>query len=191
MPSKKKKSLATQLRNAIAEDDPAKVLEILAQSPYSEVGITREVILEVDGRGASALHYAAQHGSLNIIPLLLDAGSDVNAPKSDGGTPFDMAQYWERKFTKDGKDSEAQNCYQAAQILLAYGAVYHFGSASPVQEAPLPSRVPLPFESQEIPPSSSSGSHVNSLEIGVGSAESLHLAPRALPAILDTEPEHA
>jgi RNA polymerase sigma factor (sigma-70 family) len=41
--------------------------------------------------GWTALHYAAAHGYVELIPLLIDAGADVNATDDEHRTPFMVA----------------------------------------------------------------------------------------------------
>ena len=45
----------------------------------------------VDGRGRTALHWAAVKGNVAIIGLLLDAGASPNTRDKDGKTPLDHA----------------------------------------------------------------------------------------------------
>ena len=42
--------------------------------------------------GSTPLHYAAKHGSLESLIILLDAGSDVSIKNTFGQTPMDLAK---------------------------------------------------------------------------------------------------
>jgi ankyrin repeat protein len=41
-----------------------------------------------DGRGSSAVHYAARHNNPRVIKMLLDAGADINLKGPGGQTPL-------------------------------------------------------------------------------------------------------
>ena len=45
-----------------------------------------------DGRGLTALHWAAQENHLNIVLLLLERGADTTAKDNQGNTPLDLAK---------------------------------------------------------------------------------------------------
>ncbi len=50
-----------------------------------------------DGKGGTALHWAAAKGSAEVAKLLLDAGADPNVTDGDGKTPRQVAEEKGRK----------------------------------------------------------------------------------------------
>ena len=49
-----------------------------------------------NSRGMTPLHTAAMKGELEAAQLLVDAGSDVNAPDLEGNSPLHLASSWGR-----------------------------------------------------------------------------------------------
>ena len=60
------------------------------------------------GGGITALHYAAAHGDVEIVSLLVESGVNVNAVISVGSTPLHFAAM--------------RNVVDCAEVLLAAGA---------------------------------------------------------------------
>jgi ankyrin repeat protein len=79
--------------------------------------------------GQTALHLALQHGSLDIMRLLLKNGANVDAPDMDGSTPLHQA------ISEASRDSEAVEGSEAPvdseplseviELLLEHGASGH------------------------------------------------------------------
>jgi len=42
--------------------------------------------------GDTPLHYAAEHGHLDVALLLIERGADVNSRNNEGKTPLDVAR---------------------------------------------------------------------------------------------------
>lgn len=73
-----------QLIDAIIENDPVRVNQLLNS------GCDPNACLDV--ARVSPLHFAAQNGSLEVIPLLVEAGADICAcTQPEGQTPLDVA----------------------------------------------------------------------------------------------------
>lgn len=66
--------------------------------------------------GGTALHRAAEVGSLDCAHLLLDHGADPNAPNQYGHTPFHAAAAFEQPdmarllYNRSGRPSCHKNC---------------------------------------------------------------------------------
>jgi ankyrin repeat protein len=72
------------VHDACEEGDLEVVRELITTSP-SEIWKTDEICY------FSALHVAANHGHLEIVKLLLDAGADINRKSKSGETPLHLA----------------------------------------------------------------------------------------------------
>jgi ankyrin repeat protein len=92
-----------------------KMLEVLIDAVIAnEVEIVNKILNQgfdpnqaLDAARVTPLHFAAQNGSLEVIPLLVEAGADICAcTQPDGQTPLDVALLHKHE--------------SVAQILLAY-----------------------------------------------------------------------
>jgi ankyrin repeat protein len=93
------KILANDLIEAVIHNDSFMVNDLLHQ------GVDPNYSL--DAAGVTPLHYAAQNNSLEVIPLLVQAGAKVDAQtQPDGLTPIDMAAVYDH--------------YRVMQVLIAY-----------------------------------------------------------------------
>ena len=93
------KILANDLIEAVIHNDSLLVNDLLHQ------GVDPNYSL--DSAGVTPLHYAAQNNSLEVIPLLMQAGAKVDAQtQPDGLTPFDIAVVHDH--------------YRVIQVLIAY-----------------------------------------------------------------------
>lgn len=73
-----------QLIKAVTKSDPSRVNRLLNQ------GVDPNACLDDDA--VTALHYAAQYNAINVVPLLIAAGADINAMTfPDGYTPLELA----------------------------------------------------------------------------------------------------
>ena len=61
------------------------------QTAYPTPGPDGDVRINPATPGSSALHIAANSGSLDLVRMLLDAGADPNLRRKDGHTPFSVA----------------------------------------------------------------------------------------------------
>ena len=76
--------LTEELIQAVMDNDVDRVNDLLAE------GADPNGVLDV--AMITPLHFAAQNNSLFVIPLLIEAGADINARTSpEGATPIDIA----------------------------------------------------------------------------------------------------
>lgn len=95
----KNKILANDLIEAVIHNDSFMVSDLLTR------GVDPNYSL--DDACVTPLHYAAQSNSLEVIPLLVQAGAKVDAQTHpDGLTPIDMAAVHDH--------------YKVLQVLIAY-----------------------------------------------------------------------
>ncbi len=93
--------LIDQLIQAVIDNDPKLVNELLNE------GLNPNSCL--DTALVTPLHHAAQNDSLEVIPLLVEAGADLDAEtEPDGYTPLDIALLHEHS--------------KVAQLLMAYSS---------------------------------------------------------------------
>ncbi|MCH9644654.1 MAG: ankyrin repeat domain-containing protein [Gammaproteobacteria bacterium] len=93
------KILANDLIEAVIHNDSYLVNDLLHQ------GVDPNYSL--DSAGVTPLHYAAQNNSLEVIPLLVQAGARVDAQtQPDGLTPMDIAAVHDH--------------FRVIQVLVAY-----------------------------------------------------------------------
>ncbi|KAJ3652448.1 hypothetical protein Zmor_018410 [Zophobas morio] len=57
----------------------------------------REIVHDIDYRGRTALHFAVEKGYKNMVPILLQGGSDINKVNYYKETPLDIARKENRK----------------------------------------------------------------------------------------------
>ncbi len=77
-------SLIDQLIQAVIENDPEAINELIRQGADPNGSL--------DDDQVTPIHYAAQYGSLESIPVLVHAGADVKATTTpDGTTAVDLA----------------------------------------------------------------------------------------------------
>ena len=72
-----------------------------------------DAINDVDRRGNTKLHHAADAGFAALAVLLLAAMSDVNARDRDGYTPVDTAEYWAAR-----APTRSLDCLAALAVIL-------------------------------------------------------------------------
>lgn len=78
------KYLAAELINAVIDNDTVAVGDVLAEGLDPNISIDPACI--------TALHYAAQSNSVEVIPILLEYGADISAQtEPDGYKPIDIA----------------------------------------------------------------------------------------------------
>jgi ankyrin repeat protein/L-ascorbate metabolism protein UlaG (beta-lactamase superfamily) len=75
-----------EIHQAVADGDAARVRELLRGDPT-----LAEVPDEADQFSSLPLHLAARNGHMEIVKLLLDAGTDVDCGDSDESTPLHVA----------------------------------------------------------------------------------------------------
>eukprot|EP00931_Biecheleriopsis_adriatica_P047262 TRINITY_DN27219_c0_g1_i1.p1 TRINITY_DN27219_c0_g1~~TRINITY_DN27219_c0_g1_i1.p1 ORF type:complete len:734 (+),score=92.41 TRINITY_DN27219_c0_g1_i1:183-2204(+) len=132
-------SSGKQLRRLVLRGDFEGCAAMLKDSPAALHGR--------DGSGYTALHYAAQHGFIDIVKLLIHESAEINAIR--GGdrhheTPLDTARYWAEKHQRTNDMTESNRCRRVEQELLQNGAVgarpKHFSNSSmdsrPQQQRP-------------------------------------------------------
>lgn len=73
----------TSIHDAVARYDIDFVAAMLKENP--------ELIHAVDGKGKTALHAAVTYRRVEMMPLLVDYGADVNAKDITGMTPLHIA----------------------------------------------------------------------------------------------------
>lgn len=81
---KERKSSLSQLIDAVIANNPKQVNKILGKGVNPNHS--------ADPAAITPLHYAAQNNSLLVIPLLIEAGADLDAEtEPDGYTALDIA----------------------------------------------------------------------------------------------------
>ena len=74
------------------ESGKRKIAELLLANQEVEVGYT-------DEKGRTALHYAAHHGYLDLVQILIDRGAALDYEDHAGETPFYFACLQKQKQT--------------------------------------------------------------------------------------------
>lgn len=77
----------SDLHEAVIDKDIERVQELLLSTKLKEIVNLR------DTAGWTALHFAAQEGSIEIAKLLIEAGAEIDAQDSHGNTPLMKAVF--------------------------------------------------------------------------------------------------
>lgn len=86
---------------------PLDMLREIVKNVFFSVDIDR-----VDGKGWSALHYAAEYTSYRLTEILLNHGADSNQISKNGNTPLDMAKCQNLFATSKWKCQEVKDTIQ-------------------------------------------------------------------------------
>jgi ankyrin repeat protein len=103
--------LPSSLYQAVRQGQTARVKELLLINQ----GIN---LLEVDHSGMNVLHYAAAHGSADIVKLLLDRGMAINSQDKIGRTPVLVASV----FGNCAKPQDIPKFQETIRLFISRGA---------------------------------------------------------------------
>jgi uncharacterized protein len=108
---KTERILPSSLYQAVRQGQTARVKELLSINQ----GIN---LLEVDNSGMNVLHYAAAHGSADIVKLLLDRGMMIDAQDKIGRTPVIVASV----FGNCAKSQDISEFQETIKLFINRGA---------------------------------------------------------------------
>jgi uncharacterized protein len=108
---KTERILPSSLYQAARKGQTARVKELLS----IDQGIN---LLEVDNSGMNLLHYAAAHGSADIVKLLLDRGMTIDAQDKIGRTPVLVASV----FVNCARSQDIPKFQETIRLLISRGA---------------------------------------------------------------------
>jgi ankyrin repeat protein len=120
----------TPLMAAVDRGDEMAVAELLGLSESAKKQSPRHKRHRAtpnrrDGKGRTALHYAAQSGRPQTVPLLLRAGADVDARRADGSTALmdAITAGYKADGTVAGGGGERRGAHRAPSKVLRAGAM--------------------------------------------------------------------
>lgn len=93
--------LRKQLMAFARRNKAGNLRKCLKSAPVGSIGVT-------DRNGNMLLHVAAEHGALDVIKYLFEAGVELNLENARGWSPLTCAIYWEREFGSSGDVQQAR-----------------------------------------------------------------------------------